>query len=129
LKLIRQGQSKEVQVKIGTLPEEDEPVASAVEAPSKEFNRLGLSVTGLTAEQREQLEIKQFGVLVHDAKPGPALDAGIRRGDVILRIQDQPIKDVKQFNEVVKGLPKGKSIALLVQRHGGSQFLALKLKD
>ena len=129
LKLIRQGQSKEVQVKIGTLPDEDEAVAAAPEPAGKEVNRLGLSVSGLSAEQREQLEIKQNGVLVHDVKPGPAFDAGIRRGDVILRIQDQAIKDVKQFNEVVKDLPKGKSIALLVSRHGGSQFLALKLKD
>lgn len=130
LKLIRQGQSKEVQVKIGTLPDDDEPVVAEAEPTGKEqVNRLGLSVANLTAEQREQLEVKQNGVLVHDVKPGAAYDAGIRRGDVILRIQDQPIKDVKQFNEVVKGLPKGKSIALLVQRHGGSQFLALKLKD
>jgi serine protease Do len=129
LKLIRQGQSKDVQVKIGTLPDEDEPVAAAPEPESKEFNRLGLSVSGLSAEQREQLEVKQNGVLVREVKPGAAFDAGIRRGDVILRIQDQAIKDVKQFNEVVKGLPKGKSIAMLVQRHGGSQFLALKLKD
>ncbi len=129
LTLIRQGQTKEVQVKIGILPEEDEPVASAPEVGGKEVNRLGLSVSGLTAEQREQLEIKTNGVLVQDVKPGPALDAGIRRGDVILRIQDQVIKDVKQFNDVVKGLPKGKSIAMLVQRRGGSQFLALKLKD
>ena len=129
LTLIRQGQTKEVQVKIGILPEEDEPVASAPEVGGKEVNRLGISVSGLTAEQREQLEVKQNGLLVQDVKPGPALDAGIRRGDVILRIQDQLIKDVKQFNDVVKGLPKGKSIAMLVQRRGGSQFLALKLKD
>ncbi|MFM8330463.1 MAG: DegQ family serine endoprotease [Candidatus Methylumidiphilus sp.] len=129
VKLIRQGQSKEVQVKIGTLPDEDEPVVAAQEPEGKEVNRLGLSVSGITAEQREQLEIKQNGVLVHDVKPGPAADAGIRRGDVILRIQDQPIKDVKHFNDVVKGLPKGKSLAMLVQRHGGTQFLALKLKD
>ena len=129
LTLIRQGQTKEVQVKIGILPEEDEPVASAPEVGGKEVNRLGISVSGLTAEQREQLEVKQNGVLVQDVKPGPALDAGIRRGDAILRIQDQVIKDVKQFNDVVKGLPKGKSIAMLVQRRGGSQFLALKLKD
>lgn len=129
LTLIRQGQTKEVQVKIGILPEEDEPVASAPEVGGKEVNRLGISVSGLTAEQREQLEVKQNGLLVQDVKPGPALDAGIRRGDVILRIQDQLIKDVKQFNDVVKGLPKGKSIAVLVQRRGGSQFLALKLKD
>ena len=129
LTLIRQGQTKEVQVKIGILPEEDELVASAPEVGGKEVNRLGISVSGLTAEQREQLEVKQNGVLVQDVKPGPALDAGIRRGDAILRIQDQVIKDVKQFNDVVKGLPKGKSIAMLVQRRGGSQFLALKLKD
>jgi serine protease Do len=130
LKVIRQGQAKDVQVKIGTLPDEDEPVVAEIEPQAKEqVNRLGLSVTNLTAEQREQLEVKQNGVLVHEVKPGAAYDAGIRRGDVILRIQDQIIKDTKQFNEVVKGLPKGKSIAMLVQRRGGSQFLALKLKD
>ena len=129
LKLIRQGQSKEVQVKIGTLPDEDEAVAVAPEPEGKEVNRLGLSVSNLSAEHREQLEVKQNGVLIHEVKPGPAFDAGLRRGDVILRIQDQAIKDAKQFNEVVKGLPKGKSIAMLVQRHGGTQFLALKLKD
>jgi serine protease Do len=129
LTVIRQGQTKEVLVKIGILPDEDETVASAPETGGKEVDRLGLSVSGLTAEQREQLEVKQNGVLVQNVKPGAAMDAGIRRGDVILRIQDQVIKDVKQFNDVVKGLPKGKSIAMLVQRRGGSQFLALKLKD
>ena len=129
LTVIRQGQNKEIPVKIGTLPEDDEVIASAPETGGKEVDRLGLSVSGLTAEQREQLEIKQNGVLVQDIKPGAAMDAGIHRGDVILRIQDQVIKDVKQFNEIVKGLPKGKSIAMLVQRRGGSQFLALKLKD
>jgi serine protease Do len=127
--LIRQGQTKDLPVKIGVLPDDDEPIASAPEAASKEVNRLGVGVSSLSAEQREQLEVKQNGVLVQDVKPGPAADAGIRRGDVILRIQDQTIKDVKQFNELVKGLPKGKAIALLVQRHGGTQFLALKLKD
>lgn len=130
LKVIRQGQTKEIQVKIGVLPDEDETVVAEVEPMDKQqVNRLGLSVANLTAEQREQMEVKQNGVLVHDVKPGPAYDAGLRRGDVILRIQDQAIKDAKQFNEVVKGLPKGKSIAMLVQRHGSTQFLALKLKD
>ncbi len=129
VKLIRQGQSKEVQIKIGALPDEDEAVAGAAESEGKPVNRLGLSVSDLTAEQREQLDVKQNGVLVHEVKPGPAFDAGIRRGDVILRIQDQVIKNVKHFNDMVKGLPKEKSVAVLVQRHGGSQFLALKLKD
>ena len=129
LTVIRQGQTKEIQVKIGNLPDEDEIIAAAPDAGSKEVDRLGLNVSGITADQREQLEIKQNGVLVQDVKPGPAMEAGIRRGDVILRIQDQVIKDVKQFNDVVQGLPKGKAIRMLVQRRGGSQFLALKLKE
>lgn len=130
LSVIRQGQPKDIPVKIGTLPDEDELVAVAPEEGGKQpVDRLGLSVSGLTAEQREQLDVKQNGVLVQEVKAGAAMDAGIRRGDVILRVQDQTIKDVKQFNEIVKGLTKGKTIALLVQRRGGSQFVPLKLKD
>lgn len=129
LKLLRQGQTKEIQIKIGSLPDEEETQASVAEPGSQPVNRLGLSVTNLTTEQREQLEVPHNGVLVQDVKPGTAYDAGIRRGDVILRVQDEVIKDAKQFNEAVKGLPKGKSIAVLVQRRGGSIFLAMKLKD
>jgi len=44
-------------------------------------------------------------------------------------VQDQLIRDVKHFDELVKSLPKGKSVAVLVQRRGGSLFLAMKLKD
>jgi serine protease Do len=130
LKLLRQGQTKEIRIKIGSLPDEGEPVVAGVEKEGKQpVNRLGLAVSNLTAEQREQLEVPQNGVLVQEARPGPAFEAGIRRGDVILRIQDHAIKDVKQFNEAVKALPKGKSVAVLVQRRGGALFLAMKLKD
>ncbi|HYE36538.1 MAG TPA: DegQ family serine endoprotease [Methylocaldum sp.] len=130
VKIIRQGSTRDVKIKIGALPEDEGALLGAEEAPGAQtFDRLGLSVSNLTVEQREQLEISQHGVLVQAVNPGPAYDAGIRRGDVILRIQDQIIKDVNHFNDVVKGLPKGKSIAVLVQRRGGSLFLAMKLKD
>ncbi|MGZ8216043.1 DegQ family serine endoprotease [Methylomagnum sp.] len=131
LKLLRQGGTKEVDIKIGLLPEEEAPLAGNTqqEPGGDTVGRLAVSVINLNAEQREQLEVPKHGVLVLGVKPGPAYDAGIRRGDVILRIQDQTIKDVKHFNEVVKSLPKGKSVATLVQRRGGSLFLALKLKD
>ncbi len=128
--VLRQGTVKELKVKIGALPDDDEPAMGSTEQPGGQVvARLSMSVSDLTAEMREQLEVPQNGVLVQEVKPGAAYNAGIRRGDVILRLQDHVIKDAKQFNEVVKGLPKGKSIAVLVQRRGGSIFLAMKLTD
>jgi serine protease Do len=129
LSYIRNGEVKEVQVKIGALPEEDEAIAGTPESAGLASNRLGMSVSNLTAEMREQLQVEKNGVVVQEVKPGPAFDAGIRRGDVVLRLRDQVIKDAKQFNELVKDLPKGKTVAVLVQRRGSSLFLALKVKD
>jgi len=131
LKVLREGKNLEIPVKIGRLPDEEPVVAKNDESPSGNMlARINMAVVNPTDEQREQLELpKTGGVLVMGVKPGPAAEAGIRRGDVILRIQDQAIKDVKQLTDIVKGLPKGKTVAVLVQRRGGTQFLAIKLKD
>ena len=131
LKVLRQGKLIEVPIKIGMLPDEEPEMAKGDEpSTGDKVSRLNLAVANPTQEQREQLELpKSGGFMVMGVKPGPAADAGLRKGDVILRIQDQPIRDVRQFGEIVNGLPKGRTVALLVQRRGGTQFLALKLKD
>ena len=132
LKVLRQGTPKDIPIKIGSLPEEEPALAGGpgeTEPSHESMKRLGLSVSNLNAEQREQLEVSKNGVLVQNVTPGPAYEAGLRRGDVIMRIQDQTVKDLNHFKELVKNLPKGKSVAMLVQRRGGSLFLALKLKD
>ena len=131
LKVLRTGSTKELTIKIGALPEEEPEVAKTEEPQlGDKIGRIGLGVSNPTAQQREQLQLpKTGGVLVQGVTPGPAYDAGIRKGDFILRIQDQSIKDVKQFTDIIKGLPKDKSAAVLVQRHGTAQFLAIKIKD
>jgi serine protease Do len=130
LKIIRQGSTKELSIKIGSLPVEDEaPVLAGGEDEGDLVKRIGVRVLNLTAEMRSQLDVPKNGVAVLDVLPGAAFDAGIRRGDVILRIQDQVIRDVAHLNDVVKGLPKGKSLAVLVMRRGNSSFLAMKIKE
>jgi len=117
-----------VPIKIGLLPEQEEKLADAGgKGEVKPDNKLGISVTELTAEQREMLEVAKNGVLVKNVGKGPAKDAGIQPGDVVLRIQSSVIKSVADFDKVVKNLPEGKSIALLVQRRGNPVFLALKI--
>lgn len=127
LKIIRQGEVKTIDFKIGLLPDEVNKLADAKTAPKLPHNRLGISVIDLTSVQRETLQIPKNGVLVQDVAKGTAKDAGISRGDVILRIQNTAIHDVADFDNAVKKLPAGKSVAVLIQRQGSPVFLALKV--
>lgn len=126
LKIIRQGDKEDLIVKIGLLPSQAVQLSSS-EMPQVTVNRLGLAVTDLTDDQREQLQVEKYGVLVQKVSKGIALDSGIQAGDVILRVQNTPIKDVAEFNKIVAKLPVEKSIAILVQRNGSPVFLAFKI--
>jgi serine protease Do len=127
LKIIRQGENKTVNFKIGLLPEQDEKLAVIKPVDKKPANRLGVSVIDLTPEQRESAQIGKGGALVQDVGNGIAKNAGIQAGDVILRIQNKAIDNVEELNKVIKSLPVGKSVAVLVQRRGNPAFLALKI--
>lgn len=126
IKVIRQGDSKSLRVKIGLLPDQEQLAKSQIS--EKAINRLAVVVTDLTTEQRKQLQIEEIGVLVQEVKDGAAREAGFRRGDVILRIQNRRVRDLADFEETVAKLPTGKSIAVLIQRRGNPVFLALKIK-
>jgi serine protease Do len=131
LKVLREGSYKELVVKIGALPtDDDEPVLAKGELEGQLVSRLGVRAANLTAEMREQLEVTKFGVLVTDVvQRSPAFEAGLRKGDVIQRLQDQSVKDVNHLQELAKGLVKGKTVAVLVLRGGNSLFLPLKIKE
>ncbi len=126
LTIIRQGETEKVDFKIGLLPDQDEKVAES-KAEKKPTNKLGISVSNLTAEQKEALQNINGGVLVQDVTKGAAKDAGIMRGDVILRIQNKVINDTDDFNKAIKDIDVGKSVAVLIQRRGSPIFLALKI--
>ena len=127
LKILRQGEEKTVTFNIGLLPEQVDKTTASKTEKAKPANRLGAAVSDLTAEEREALEVSKGGVLVQNVGKGAAKNAGILAGDVILRIGNHTIHDLGDFETVVKELPAGKSIALLVQRRGSPAFLALKI--
>lgn len=133
LRIVRQGKPQRIEIKIGQLPDEDQLAQQGGgkdSADGGQLARFNVQIVTPTDSQRAQLDLpKTGGALITGVKPGPAADAGIRPGDLILRVQDQVIRDAKHLEDVVKTLPKDKSVALLVHRRGGSQFLALKLKD
>jgi len=125
VKVFREKKKKTIKVVIGLLPNSD--ILAATVEPKKQVNRLGLVVVGLSEEQRQHLEILKHGVVVQEVKPGTALDAGIQQGDIILRIQNNVVRDIADFDKIVKQLPAGQSIAVLIQRRGSPVFLALRV--
>ena len=128
VKIIRQGDRKVINVKIGLLPDQEELQLASGKSNNKVVNRLGIVVSDLTTEQREQFQVIKGGVLIQQVNQGVARAAGIQRGDVILRIRNHMINDADDFDTVVKELPADKSIAVLIQRRGSPIFLAIKLE-
>lgn len=126
VKIIRDGKKKTIKVKIALLPDKTQLALSTVEQ-KKELNRLGIIAVDLTDEQRKRLDVPKHGVLVQRVKSGPALDIGVQPGDVILRIQNNVVRDLADFDKIIKEIPAGQSIAVLIQRRGSPIFLALKL--
>jgi len=124
--VIRNGQEKTLNVKLGELPD-DQTVAQANVIPEKKTaNRLGFTAVDLSDKQKEELEVDD-GVLVSHMVTGAASQAGVRKDDIILAVDNKPVTNLKQFNKIVKDLPGGKSVALLVQRSGSPTFLAIKV--
>ncbi len=125
--VMRDGKRTTLKVQLGELPDEDRKVASTETPKATKTSRLGVSVADLSPQQREELELESGGVLVEQVEKGAAADAGIRQGDVILRLNNEPVKDARDFGKQVKKLPAGKNVPVLVQRRGGPSFLALKV--
>lgn len=87
-------------------------------------NALGLVVSELTDAQKK--ELKFDGGVVVEATEGAASRAGLRAGDIILRLNNTDIKDAKQFNLLVSKLDVKKMVVLLVRRGDSSQFVPLR---
>jgi serine protease Do len=126
--IIRNGREKTLKVKLGELPDDASVARAEGKQQVEQTNRIGFSAIDLTDEQREALEI-QGGILVTRVVKGPASQAGIRKDDIILSIDNKPVENVSQFQKLVGALPAGKSVALLIQREGSPTFLAVKIPD
>ncbi|MDH5179936.1 MAG: DegQ family serine endoprotease [Gammaproteobacteria bacterium] len=129
VQVIREGKPVTIAVTIEELPKEEE-LAKQESRPGKiKTDRLGLSVKNLTPEERNRLGLDKFGIRVTGIDKGAARNAGIAPGDVILKIGSKDVKDTRQFHALVKKLPAGKTVSVLIQRGESRTFLALKVPD
>jgi serine protease Do len=85
--------------------------------------RLGLALRPLQPGKRRQAGVPN-GLLVEDAG-GPAAEAGIQAGDIVLAVNGKPVSEVDQVRRVVA--QHGKVVALLIERDGNQIFVPVTM--
>jgi len=117
----RKGASREFTVTIGeTKPQ---TVASGAPGAGSEEGRLGAAVRELTTDEQKQAGTNG-GLLVENVA-GAAARAGLRPGDIILALNNTPVKNAEQLRGMVA--KSGKHIALLVQREDAKVYIPVEL--
>jgi len=124
LEVWRKGKSVTLNVKVGEMPsseeEEGQPRSTPQPGPA---DALGLTVIEVPAAVREQYQF-EGGVQIAEAE-GPAADAGLTPGDIVLTINDTDITSPSQYASVVGKLDKSRPAAVLVMRGEQSQWLTI----
>ncbi len=127
----RKGAVKQLTVVIAEMREES-PAVRADKKPETDsaemISRLGVAVSELAREQLQELQISS-GLLVEAVKGASARVAGLRPGDVLLAVGNIPLRSAAQLNSILKQVPKGRNVALLVKREDSASWVAVRLED
>jgi serine protease Do len=128
VEVLRKGSAKTLNIAVGEMPNDPNDEA---QQPNKqpnvkaEANKIGLTLKELTLAQKKKLGGKN-GLLVIESA-GSAAQAGIRRGDVILGLNNSEIQSVEQFNKQINAVATGKTVAVLVQRAENTLYVPIKV--
>ena len=116
---------RNVQVVVGELQDDRARQSRRSGKPPAQASQFGMGLADLTETQRKELKI-EGGVLVESVQ-GAAARAGIRRGDVILAVNNQDVKSVEHFREQMGQFEKGRIVAILVRRGSNSLYIPFRI--
>ena len=90
---------------------------------------LGVSMQDLTPELAESFGLKKAGgaLIAGVLKNGPADDAGIKPGDVLVAVNGKSIFNSSEMLNMVASLAPGKLAALTILRNGGQQDIQVRI--
>jgi serine protease Do len=105
-------------------------IASNIVDQLREFGEtrrgwLGVRIRQVTDELAEGLQLEKVtGALVEDVtKDGPAAEAGVEIGDVILSFDGTEITEMRELPRAVAGTPVDETVRMVVSRKGKTQTL------
>lgn len=126
VEVIRIGKKEHFQVQIEELKEEREAQVVSEARPN-----LGLTVREMTPELARNFGLSEASgvVVVQVQNNTPAQEAGLAPGDIILEMDQVPVKDLEQFNQMIGAYKVGDTILFLINRGGATLYLTLKVVE
>ena len=124
----RKGATRDLTVTVSD-GEASQAASKKSEAPSNggSTTTLGVAVSDVSDAKKKDLNIKG-GVEVTGLGEGPLARAGVRPGDVIIRIADTDITGAKQFEALVKGLDPNKAVPVFIRRSDSTLVIPVRPK-
>ena len=125
----RKGSARDLTVTVADT-ESTQAASKKPDAPSANANSVsifGVAVVDLSDAKKKDLNIKG-GVEVTGLGDGPLAKAGVRPGDVIIRIADADVTGVKQFETLVKGLDTNKAVPVFIRRSDSTLIIPVRPK-
>lgn len=121
VEVLRNGQRKKLVVTIEPMPG-DEEIAQMQRGVWR-----GMRLQTLPPRDAKDMGLGNRSVVIVAAvaTDSPAHDAGVRRGDVILRVGNTAVHSVQQFMEAVRGYGKNETVPLLLWRDGRKWFVTI----
>jgi len=117
--LVRDGETREVRITIGTQPKID---------PAEEETELGFHVQEITENlaRAHRLETTAGAFVTYVARGSPAREAGMRVGDVIERIEEEPVSSLEDFRRAMEGVEGLRRFLVTARRGAETKFLLVK---
>jgi serine protease Do len=120
----RQGSTKRLTARTEEIPAEGSRVAARANAgENASESRLGLAVRPLAPEEKRQVDTN--GSLLVEDVTGPAAQAGVRRGDIILGVNGTTVKSLQDLQAAAR--KGGKVVALLIERGDAQIFVPVRV--
>jgi serine protease Do len=138
LKIFREGKTFERKITLKRR-EDDKPtrnvlndadegdVGSDSRSSSVNFEKLGMSVRSLTAEEKREADVDQ-GVVVSSVKRfGEASERRIGENDIILEVERKPVRSPADLKRVIESKKPGDSVLLRVKKQNTTQYIAVQI--
>jgi len=123
LEVWRDKGSKTLTVRVDENKEEVQKASNREPQEPAKADKLGLSVRPLAPEERKSASTQGY-LLVEDVD-GPAAQAGVRPGDVILGVNGKSVKSLAEFRTATSS--GSKTVAILLERDGSQLFLPIRI--